>query len=794
MRDQPVFAATVILTLGVGIGGNGAVFSVVDGVLLRPLPFPHAEHLLVVRQSRLGRMEEETALSYANFAGIAGGIEALDDVAAYIEQSVALTGVEEPAQLAGVKVSPAFFEVFGVAPLLGRVFSRDETTPGAAAPVVVVSEGAWRGRFGADPEIVGRELVIDGEPSTVVGVMPASFEVPSPLAEIWLPDVRRITGLTPALIERGVRYLGVFARLRPGVSLESARSEMASAAKRLERAFPERNDGLGFSLTPLREELVGDVRPALAILLSAVGLVLLIACVNVGNLLLTRAFARRLEIAVQVALGGTRARILARLGVEGAVLGLAAGVVGLVLGAGGIRLLASLGPGTVPRLDEVALDLRVGVFTIGLALVAGTLVGLLSGWQASGAGPAGVLAGDGGRRTTGGRRRRMHQALVLVEVALAAIIVMVAGLLLRSFTKLQQVEPGFQVEDRVAVEIALPDYKYGSDTEKAAFARQLLDRVESLPGVRTVAVVNHLPFGEGDDLVPIDVEGRPLPPGELTLVYFRSVSPRYFETMGTPLRRGRTFTPADHDAASPVAIVNETFVNQILPDVEPLGSRFSIRGLDSVPREIVGVVPDTIIDSLKERAAAVLYTPYAQTPRASFAVVVHGEPGQRGLTQDVRTAVYEVDGEQPVHHLTTMEQMLEGSLMRERFALFLMLVFSALGLTLAVVGIYGVVSYLGSQRAAEVGVRMALGARRSDVVRLVAGQALVPILGGVGLGLLVFLGLGRLLAAQLFVIRATDPATFLVVGLALIAVGLAAALVPALRSARVHPAVTLRCE
>ena len=794
LARAPGFALLSIVTLALAVAGNGVVFGLVDTILLQPLPLPEAERLVIVRQSRLDRPDQATLLSYQNFSGLSEQSRTLVAGAIQVE-GVAVTGLPEPVQLLAGKISPELLRVTAVEPVTGRFFTADESRPGAPGPVVVLSEQSWRGRFGADPDVAGRPLVVDGNAMTVIGVAPASLAAIWPEVEIWLPDVRRISALSPALIERGVRYLAVYARLADEVTLEEAEAEMAVIAAHLETGYPDRNQGLGLHLIPLAEEIVGPSRPLLTSLAVAVALVLLIAGVNVANLSLARASERRRELAVRAALGSGRFRLLGLFTLEGALLGSAGGALGLAGATAALRVLSGQGSATLPRLAEVGFDARLGLFTAVVAVGAGVAVGIASALRVATLDAARAL-GEVGRGASAGRDRlRLRRALVALEIALALVVLTCAGLLGRTLLALSAVDPGFELDDRLTLEMALPEASYGTDEEKALFARRLTAEVEALPGVDRAAVVNHIALAAGDDIVPIDIVGRePAAPGELTFAYFRSVSSSYFETLGIALRRGRLLAAGDRSGAQKTVVVNEAFAREIFPGEDPIGQRFALRGLDQAPREVVGVVEDVVIDSFREPVPAVMYTPFDQLPRASFALVVHAASGVAGLAEPVLRVIRSIDPDQPVFHLQTMRDRARTSVAQERFQAEVMALFAGLAAVLAVVGVYGVVAYAGSRRQQELGVRMALGARRAEVLALIGGQAVGPIVFGVAAGLVAALITARSLATLLFGIGTFDPVSFAGAALALAAISLIAALIPALRAARQDPMRSLRYE
>jgi len=794
---SPATSVVALLTLALGIGANTALFSVVNGVLLKPLPYPQPDRLVLVMESDPVRGFPRYPVAPPNFDDWRRQSEVFEAMAAIRERRFNLTGGERPETLAGASVTPEFLRVMGIRPVLGRGFLAEEGRPGGPK-VAVLSHGLWRRRFGSDPGILSRQVQIDGESTTVIGVLPPRFDLPSK-SEIWLPLVWDFKPET-----RGGHFLIALGRLKPGVSLERARTEMAALAARLERQYPETNTGWTTIVLPLHGILVEEVRPALLLLLGAVAFVLLIACANVANLLLTRLASREREIAVRTALGAGRARLVRQMVTESLVLFGIGGALGLLLAVWSTQVLVALYGKDLPRQEEIGLDGRVLLFTLALSLGTGLLFGLAPALSANRGRLFGALK-EGGRAVAGGARGRLVRRLLVVgEVAVALILLVGAGLLLRSFSRLRTVDPGFRPEGVLTAEIALPAKKFSDDERRIVFTRELLERLRAIPGVESADTVLPLPLSGYDYLRAYVVQGRPEPPpGQETTANVRLVTPGFFQTLGIRVLQGRVFTPQDGPASVPVILVNKTMADRTWPGESPLGRRLTLGG--SGPRsewiwnEVVGVVADIHHQTLDQEAGAEIYVPQLQNPVGgplSILLKTSGEPGR--LAGAVREAVRSIDADLPVERVRTLESLVAESLAGSRFQAVLLGIFAGAALFLAAIGVYGVISDAVTHRTHEIGIRMALGARRPDVVRLVVRQGMALVLAGVGLGLavavLLLWELSDRAGVYLYRGRALDPVTLGTVPLVLLAVALVANWLPARRATRVEPSVALRSE
>jgi putative ABC transport system permease protein len=801
LAARPAFTLIAMVALALGIGANTAIFSVVNAVLLRPLPYPEADRLLIVwhtyPQSNLPRATISPP-SYAEYRDTAGSF---DQVAAITPWSVNLTGSGSPERLQGVRATSNFLSTLGDAPSLGRDFLAEEDQPGNNR-VVVLTHGLWQRRFGGDPAIVGSTIELNKERYTVVGVtpagMPRSFTF---LSQIDLFTPIAFTAEDVAPNRHGYEYLLGVARLKHGVSVGQAQAEIDRVADRLRADFYE--SGWGIILTPLREQLVGDIRPALWILLGSVGCVLLIACANVANLLLARAASRQREISIRTALGAGRWRVVRQLLTESALLALAGGALGLLLAFLGVRLLAATalmeigGPAIEP--DTVAIDPPVLAFTLIVALLTGLLFGLVPALQASRPDVVRALNEGGRSAAIGASGHRLLNLFVVCEMAIAMVLLIAAGLLIRSFVRLQGVDPGFRSAGVLTVRVSLPPDGYQDGARVAAFYRQVVERIAALPGVGGAAVIDNVPMGGNNQQASFDLEGMPSAPGEPgPHGDTRTVSPGYFSVMGIPLLQGRLFDSRDSEDALPVAVIDETLARRYWPDGDPIGQRIAAgwESRDDTPRwrQIVGVVGHTRQYGLDGLSKFQYYFPQEQSPRREMAVVVRAASNPLGLVAAIRRVVADIDPNQPIYAERTMQQILAGSLAARRFSMLLLSIFAAVALLLAAVGIYGVMSYSVTQRTRELGVRMALGASTGDVLRLVVRQGLTLALIGLGLGIGAALALSRVLVSLLFEVTATDPATFAGLSTLLVLIAAVACLVPALRAARVDPVTALRHE
>ncbi len=782
LRTNPAFTIVALLTLALGIAANTAIFSVVNAVLLRPLPYKDPERLVFIWGSnpRIGREEA----SLPDFLDWRSQSTVFEGVAGLAPRSFTFTTKEGTDRIIGFGVTANFFSVVGVEPVLGRSFRQEEDRPGGDR-VVILSHGFWERRLGADSKMLGTSLTLSGETYTVVGILPRSFRAPND-PELWTP-----MALDPARFGRRSDFVIVIARLKNGVSLRTAQVEMTTIAQRLQQQYPQTNTLWTAEVVPLHAHLVRDIRLPLLLLLGAVGFVLLIACANVANLMLARAAVRRREIAVRAALGAGRARLIRQLLTESVVLAVAGGLLGTILAAWGISGLLAAAPSDLPRID-VTIDRVVFGFTLGVSLLTGLLFGLAPALKASKLDLTESLKDDS-RGSIGGRGARLRTALVAAEIALSVVLLVGAGLLIRSFWRLQAVPSGFRADNVLTLRLVQASTRYSEPVQFAQFYAQVLERVEGLPGVRAAGFINAVPLSGSNTNFGFAIEGRPpQPPGQNLTADFRVASPDYFRVMGIPLLKGRSFTAQDHTQASRVALINEATARRHFPDQNPLGQ--SIR-IDGPPRLIVGVVGNVKHASLASDMEADIYVPYQQAGRVrSLTVVVRTEGDPIQLAGAIRREVQALDKEVPVFSVRTMQAVVEASLAQRRFIMTLLAIFAVLALILAAVGIYSVVSYVVTQRTREFGVRLALGASRSDVARLVLRQGLGVVAVGVAIGLAAAAGLTRVMGTMLFDVRPTDAATFVGVPALLAIAALVASYLPARRAAKVDPIVALRYE
>ncbi len=787
----PGFTIVAVVTLALGIGANTAIFSVVNGVLLKPLPYPESERLVGVYHTTEGH---RAVMSGPNFIDVVRGATTFENAAAISTGRVILTGEGEPIRIPIAEVSAALFNVLRVRPVLGRTFNADENTPGRTN-VVVLSYGLWQQRFGGDPSVIGRRIQLDGVSREVIGVMPQGFSHPAE-RQAWLPleyDENFVSK------QRGAWYLEVVARLKPGITPEQSAAEVETIGRNLARQYPDADAEIGMTSYPLREAMVGDIRSAVLVLLGAVGFVLLIACANVANLLLARAAARESEMAVRTALGAGRARLVRQLLTESIMLALVGAAFGLLLAVWGVEFLTSLKPQGIPRLDNVRIDGSVVLFTMGIAVFTGLLFGLMPAFTAT----RGLSASlkESGRGAVAGRgSSRVRGALVIAELALAVTLLAGAGLLMRSFMKLQAVDPGFRPEQALTFELTLPETRYKEDPQIVSFFDQLLPRLRALPGVRAASAVMGLPLSGMDFIISFQVEGRPpVPPAQQPAMQVRVATPDYFTSIGIPLKRGRLFTEDDRQGTPRVVLITESAARQFFPNEEAIGKKIQLgwgRG-PGKPRaggEVVGIVGDVKEAGLDEPNPPHIYMPLRQWPVNFMSVVVKTATPPTTLADTVRTEVYAVDANLPVSNLRTLDEIVSRSISQPRFYMLLLGIFAAVALALAAIGIFGVLSYAVAQRTREIGIRMALGAQRRAVINLVVREAMLLVVLGVVTGTIAALFLSQTMTKMLFSVAPTDPATFATVAGGLLAVALLASYLPARRATRVDPVVALRTE
>ncbi len=791
LAHAPGFSLVAIATLALGIGANSAIFSVINAVLVRPLPYAEPEQLVMVSATW---KDKPVVMSPQNFLDVAAATQTLQGLAATDTGGVTLTGRGAPERLEGATVSASFFDVLGVPPLVGRGFVAGENEPGHTK-VVVLGERLWGSRFGADPAIVGQSILLNREPHLVVGVAPAAAGFPEG-AQLWRPMEYDASFRT---LSRGAWYLTVVGRLRPGVSVAEARAELATIAGRLEKQYPEHNEGVGATARPLQAALVGPSRTALLVLLGAVGLVLLIACVNVANLLLARVAARETELAVRAALGAGRRRLVRQLLTESVLLSLLGGAAGVLLAYASLGSLLALQPEGVPRLAEVRIDRAVMLFAAALSMATGLFFGVFPALHTT-ARPTAQTLREGSRSVLTGSGRRLRGTLVAAQVALAMMLLAGAGLLLRSFDRLRRVDPGFRTENALSFRLSLPETAYPEEPRVAAFYSELQRRLAALPGVRGTGAVMGLPLSGLMFQLTFDVEGRaPVPFAQQPSMQVRVATPGYLEAMGIPLRRGRMLEASDTAGSRPVVVLSESAVRRFFPDEDPIGKRINVgwRRPDDMPKaggEVVGIVGDVRELGLAKDHPPEIYIPHAQLPTNSMDVVLRSSLDARSLTRSVERVVAELDPELPLARVQTLETIVARSVSEPRFYMVLLGAFAAMAVGLAALGIFGVMSYAVVQRSREIGIRVALGADPRDVRGMVLRDALVLTLSGVSAGLAGALALSRVIASLLFQLSPTDPATLAAVAAGLTAVALLASYLPARRATRVDPLEALRSE
>ncbi|MGH9350453.1 MAG: ABC transporter permease [Vicinamibacterales bacterium] len=788
---SPGFTAVAVLTLALGIGANSAIFSVINAVLLRPLPYPESDRLVGMYHIWEGTRQP---MSPANFLDLRQQTRTLEDAAAIDPTEVTITGAGDPIRVDASEVSASFFGVLRAHPFLGRTFAPDENEPGKDK-VVVLAHGLWQQRFGGRADIIGASVSLDGTPHTVIGVMPRGFSYPAGQS-LWIP--LEYTDRTRNA--RGAWYLRAVARLKTGVSAEQSAGEIALLGKALETQYPRANTGVGFNTYPLHEALVGNLRPALLVLIGAVGFVLLIACANVANLLLARAVARETELAVRRAVGAGPARLARQLLTESLVLSAAGGAAGLLVATWGAGLLVALQPEGIPRLNEVGIDSRVGMFTLGLSVLTGIVFGAIPTFQMTRGSLASSLK-EGGRSQLAARgSARVRATLVVAEMALAVMLLAGAGLLIRSFGRLQSVDPGFRPESTVSFGLALPATTYKEPAQIAGFYDRLVERMRTLPGVRAAGGVMGLPLSGLSFNISFNVAGRPpAAPGQDQTMEVRVATPDYFRTLGIPLKKGRLFADSDTAQTPNVALLSEAAARRFFSTEDPIGKRVELgwgRG-PGTPRaggEIVGIVGDVREHGLDEDYPPEIYLPMRQWPVVRMTMVARTTVPPLGLAAELTQAVHDVDANLPVSNIRTVQDVVSESIAQPRFYMLLLATFAAVALVLAAIGIFGVMSYTVSQRTREIGIRMALGAQGGRVVSMVVGQAMLLAAAGLALGLAAALALSRTMTTLLFDLSPTDPMTFAIVAAVLALVAFLASYVPARRAAGVDPIQALRAE
>jgi putative ABC transport system permease protein len=794
LLKRPSFTFVAVTTLALGIGANTAIFTIVNAVLLRALPYPDAERLVAVWETNAQPGQEVNSrneVAMGNFLDWRTQQSAFDDIAALNYTSVNLVGSAEPERIQGAVVTTNFFSLIGIQPTSGRGFIAEEES--ATSPrTIMVSHGLWQRRFGSDPDFVGKTLTVNGNPSTVIGILPAAFEFEFPITrkiEVWLP--MRISASDN---DRRSHYLYVIGRLRRDVSIDQAQAGMNVLANQLEQQYPKTNSDRGVNVIPLHKQLVGNAQLYLKVLFVAVGFVLLIACANVASLLLARVNGRQREVAIRLALGATRSRIIRQLLTESILLAGAGGLAGLLLAFWETDLLIRLAPSEVPRLGEISLNATVLAWTLGISLVTGVLFGLAPAIGASKP-ELGESLKEGGRSVTDGRSR-LRNVLVVSEIALAFMLLTGAGLLIKSFLRLQHVSPGFESNNLITMNISLPRQKYPGNQQINSFFERLMNKVNAVPGVEVAGGIDPLPFGGSDGTTGFVVEGaETIPVGERPEVGERTATSAYFLAMRIPILEGRTFNEGDREDAPRVVIINEALAQRFWPNEEAIGKRLGFKASGpQIWHEVVGIVGNVKHRSLNADPKPELYFPYSQYPSRFMTLVARTFSEPLNAIAPIRDQVLSLDPEQPIFDIKTMNQRLSSSVAVNRFIMLLIAVFAGLATLLAAVGIYGLMAYTVSQRTHEIGVRMALGARADDVLSLVLIRGLKLSVSGMVIGIAGAFALTRVIASLLFEVSATDPLMFAIIAAVLTLVALASCFVPAYKAIRIDPMIALRYE
>jgi putative ABC transport system permease protein len=789
LKKNPGFTLTAMITLALGIGANTAIFSIINAVLLRPPALNEPNRLARLYQGNYNNNSLRESVSGPNFQDCKNQSRLFESLAAYGNRSANVTGDDGPERVFLTAVSADYFKVLKVEPVLGRAFLPEEDKPGAPR-VVVLSYGYWQRRFGADPNIVGKTLTLDGYNFTIIGVMPREAQLSSE-TQFW-----RLLGIDYAAENRGNQYLKVIGRLKPGVSWPQVQAEMDTLVESIAKAYPQLNAGWRLVVTPIMEEVVGPIRPTLLALLGAVGFVLLITCANVASLLLARAASREKEFAVRAALGASRWRLIRQLGVESMLLAIVGGAFALLLAPWATRALVALSAG-IPRAKEIGVDHRVLGFTLAVSLLTGLIFGLFPALQISKPDLNESLK-DGGRGAVGFGRYRLRSLLVVSEVALSMVLLVGAGLTIKSFRRLLAVDPGFTPERVLSMQLSLPRQRYPQPAQQAAFSAQLVRELAATPDVESVGVIANRPFSNSQWSYAFVIEGRPpLPAGQVTVADYNSATPDYFHTLSIPLLKGRVFTEQDSGQSPAVAVISEAMARRFWPGEDPVGQRLFIDDGGPNPRQIVGVVGDVKHYGLERGAKPTVYLPFMQNPYRYMTLMVRASGDASNVAGAVTRRIRELEKDTPIDTVITMSQLVSNSVAPRRFLTLLLAIFAASALLLAMIGVYGVMSYAVERRTHEIGIRMALGARSSDVLRLVIRQGMTLAVAGVAIGTLFAFAMAKLITTSsgiLFQVEPTDWSTYVLIALLLPAVALMPCLITARRAAKVDPLVALRCE
>jgi putative ABC transport system permease protein len=788
---KPAFSAVAILTLALGIGINSTVFSIVNGILLRPLAYASPDRLMVIWASNPQEGYTEDIQSYPNLVDFVAQSQSFESIGGYAFLSFNITDTAEPERVIGGVASSNFFSLLGVKPLVGRTFLPEEDWEGHNQ-VVLLSHGFWERRYGSNPGIIDQPITVNQKVMTVVGILPQDFRAPDlNQAEVWAP----LTFASSYIASRSLHYLTMVGRLRPGTTQAQAQLDMSAVAQRLEQQFPDANRGWGIRLAPLQSKVVGKVRLSLLVLLVAVSFILIIACANVANLLLVRADGRKREMAIRSAMGADITRLVRQLLTESLVLAVLSGAISLLFSDWAIKLLLSLKPANIPRLNEIKLDWQTFGFTLAVSVVTGIAFGLLPARQSLRLDLNGLLKEGGKGASTGRKSRRLRSLVVVSEVALSMAVVIGAGLMVRSFFRLQDVNPGFEPKGLLSMRVTLPPTRYPEYWDQAAFYKKVLDRVSTLPRVASAAAVTTAPLTGSPSAWSLTVVGKPPASSEEALIpFWNAVSPSYFRTMGIRLLAGREFSDLDTNETAKVVIISDTMARRLFPGENPLGKQLIIGYGDPVPRQIVGLVADVKAASMEEEPNLSLYTPYPQLCSANMYFIIRGAADVSGLAPAVRAEIAAVDRDQPVYLVRTMNEVVQRSVSEKRFIATIFTLFAAVAIVLATVGIYSVVAYSAAQRTHEMGIRMALGAQRADVVRLVVKESMLLGVAGVCLGLGFALSMTHLLSSLVFKVSVADPLTLLTVSLLFIAIAFLASYWPANKATRVDPVSSLRYD
>jgi putative ABC transport system permease protein len=792
LRKNPGFATVAVLTLALGIGANAAIFSVVDALVLNPLPLPSLNRVVKVWESAPSRGVDHNEIAVANFADWVAQSNSFEHLGAYAHWGVNVSGLEVPERVQGFLVTSGFFSALGVQPQIGRLFLPDEHKTGEDYEIIL-SYGYWQSHFASDPQILGKSLTLNGTSRAVVGVMPANFNFP-PGAQMWAPYP--LVTNTPGA--RRSHFLYSVGLLKPGVSLAQAQVELNGIAARLEQRYPQTNKGWRVAIVPLVADVSRDYRLALVVLLSAVGFLLLIACANIANLMLVRTAARRREFAIRAALGAGKLRVVRQLLTESILLSILGGGAGILLAIWGVNLLPRLFPANVmdrvAGAGHIAVDYRALAFTFTLAILTGIVFGLAPGFTASRLDVNGVLKENAIAAGSAGGQHRLHNSFVVAQISLALVLLIGTGLMVKSFVRLLEVNPGFRTDHILTMELMLPGVKYKQDQQTVAFYQQLIERVRAVPGVDSAGAVSLLPLAGSNETWGIFIEGRPAPPpGEINEVNYRVIVPGYFQTLGISLVEGRGISDDDVAAAPRVILLNQAAVDRFFPGQDPVGAHVRFHDVPSADLwiTVVGVVAN-VHNELSGNPKPEIYVPEAQAAEREMVLTIRTAAPPLSVASAVRSQIAALDKDQPVSHIATFDEVRSESVFTSRVSALLLGIFAALALLLAGIGVYGVISYAVGQRMREIGIRVALGAQRSNVLTLVVSQGLRLVGLGITIGLIGAVALTRLMTSLLFNVQATDPATFLGITALLVAVSLLACFVPARRAMQVDPITALR--